>query len=90
VPLLSLGAYRLLEWQRCLRQASTGEGEGATIARYCKLKEPTYILPWTAPENITSHYFVGREPLSSTARVWNCVVIVGFLFLAILIGRAAK
>jgi hypothetical protein len=87
VPLLSFRAYRLLPWELCLRQASSGKGEGAAIARWCKLKEPTFIFPWVAPEKLDSYYFVGREPLSSMARAWNCIVAVAFMFLVVLSFR---
>jgi len=88
VPLLLFRAYRVLAWERCLRQASRGEGEGAAIARWCKLKEPTFIFPWEAPEKLNSHYFIGREPLSSLARTWNCIVAAALVFLVVLSFRA--
>jgi hypothetical protein len=73
IPLVLLRAYRVLEWQQCRKQASTGQGEGASIARWCELKVNPRFRSWPPREGV-SYHFIGREALSGTSRLWNALV----------------
>ena len=75
IPILFLGAYRVLDWERGLKQASdpNDRNETAAIVRHCQL-----IGPW---------YVIGKEPLSTLATVWNMAVIAGVSLLAFALAR---
>jgi len=64
IPLLYLGAFRVLDWERGLKQASdpADRSETAAIVRYCYL-----IGPW---------YVIGKEPLSAMPKVWNTLAAI--------------
>jgi len=83
IPLFLFPAFRVLEWKLCLRQAGNGQGEGAAIARYCELREDSYIFPWQSPENPASYYIVGRERLSAVAQIWNAFVALVIVVLIV-------
>ena len=75
IPILFLGAYRVLDWERGLKQASdpNDRNETAAIVRYCHL-----IGPW---------YVIGKEPLSMLTKAWNTAVIVLVLVLVFVLAR---
>jgi len=75
IPILFLGAYRVLDWERGLKQASdpNDRSETAAIVQHCPL-----IGPW---------YVIGKEPLSMLAMVWNVFVIVLALVLVFVLPR---
>jgi hypothetical protein len=75
IPILFLEAYRVLDWERGLKQASdpNDRNETAAIVRQCHL-----IGPW---------YVIGKEPLSMLAKTWNAAVIVLVVVLVFMLAR---
>jgi len=75
LQLFFLDAYRVLDWELALKDASDPNGwrDADVIVRHCRL-----IGPW---------YVIGKEPLTTSAKVWNVFVLLLLASLILLVSR---